>query len=491
MNLKLLTLPLMLVIVWGLTSCGGSKKASSTTGWDYNNPDNGGFEYINKPEQQTGPGLVLIEGGAFTMGATYDDLTMDWNNIPRRITVASFYMDETEVRNIDYREYLHWLRRVYVSYPQVYKNALPDTLVWRSPLGYNEPYVETYFRHPAYNEYPVVGVSWVQATDYCLWRTDRVNEQSLINEGYFDPDPNQADENNFNTDAFLAGQYDGLVKNLLPSYDPNQQGRKPTMEDGILLPKYRLPTEAEWEYAALALEGNSIDERIYNQRMYPWDGHVVRNAKARDMGKMMANFKRGKGDYMGVAGALNDNADITAPVDSYWPNDFGLYCMAGNVNEWVSDVYRALSFEDFDDFRPYRGNVFQELERDDNGNVVQKDSLGRLRWKDVDDKEAAGRRNYQKADYKNYKDGDWESSLDYINEGANKGPGSDRMYGSIANSMTSLVTDNARVYKGGGWDDMAYWMNPGTRRFLDQDASKNDLGFRCAMNRVGSPSGMK
>ena len=74
---------------------------------------------------------------------------------------------------------------------------------------------------------------------------------------------------------------------------------------------------------------------------------------------MLANFVRGRGDYMGVSGHLNDNADITAPVFSYWPNDYGLYNMAGNVSEWVLDVYRPLTSQDADEFRPFRGNVFK------------------------------------------------------------------------------------------------------------------------------------
>ena len=86
-------------------------------------------------------------------GQTEQDVNYHWNNIPRRITVASFYMDQTEGRNVDYREYLHWIRRVFIDYPEVYRNALPDSLVWRSALAFNEPYVEYYFRHPAYNEY--------------------------------------------------------------------------------------------------------------------------------------------------------------------------------------------------------------------------------------------------------------------------------------------------------------------------------------------------
>ena len=91
------TLILSIVI---FISC--KKESSKSTGWDYNNPKNGGFEVRPYAEQQTGPGLVFIEGGTFTMGQTQDDLMYDWNNQPRRVTVSSFYMDEKEVWNLDY-----------------------------------------------------------------------------------------------------------------------------------------------------------------------------------------------------------------------------------------------------------------------------------------------------------------------------------------------------------------------------------------------------
>ena len=90
-------------------------------------------------------------------------------------------------------------------------------------MAYNEPYVQYYFRHPAYNDYPIVGINWLQANDYCAWRTDRVNEMILIQEGILNPDPNQLGEENFNTEAYLAGQYEGLVNKNLPSLDPNNE----------------------------------------------------------------------------------------------------------------------------------------------------------------------------------------------------------------------------------------------------------------------------
>jgi formylglycine-generating enzyme required for sulfatase activity len=354
---------------------------SGATGWNYNDSKNGGFEKSAFEEQENGPGLVLIEGGQFTMGRVTDDLTHDWDQIPRTVTVSSFYMDEVEVTNFFWLEYLYWLDRVFgADYPEIYKKALPDTLVWRSKLAYNEPYVEYYLRHPAYRDYPVVGVNWLQANDYCAWRTDRVNEIILIREGLFEHYPNQINEDHFNTDAYLAGDYEsGKKVDGVQDFNPNRDTRNIRMEDGILLPRYRLPTEAEWEYAAYGLVGNTVDERVVERRIYPWNGHWVRydsrKKGGRFFGDFRGNFMRGRGDYMGVAGSLNDNADVTAPVYSYWPNDYGLYNMAGNVSEWVMDVYRHLSPEDKDDFRPFRGNVFRTKVLNSDGEVEAKHDL--------------------------------------------------------------------------------------------------------------------
>lgn len=360
-----------------LSSCSGA--GSGATGWAYNDSENGGFQKLPYIGQETGPGLVFVEGGTFTMGQVEDDLTGSWDNIPRRVTVSSFYMDEVEVTNYYWLEYLFWLDRVYgEGYPEVVDRAKPDTLVWRDPRAYNEPYVNYYLRHPAYRDYPVVGVSWLQANDFCKWRTDRVNEQIMVREGFLVHNPTgQVDDSYFSTESYLDGQYEEAAKAAdgIKDLRPNGVGyRNVSMSDGILLPDYRLPTEAEWEYAALSLIGNSGEELITSRRTYPWDGHYVRNDDSRGKyyGEINANFVRARGDYMGVAGALNDNADVTAPVYSYAPNDYGLYQMAGNVSEWVMDVYRPGTHQDAQEFRPFRGNVFSTKLLDSEGNVTDK-----------------------------------------------------------------------------------------------------------------------
>lgn len=435
-----------------LVSCGSSgnnkNKAgkSSTTGWNYNDPNYGGFYVTDSPNPKTGPGLVAIEGGTFTMGAAQENVYYEWDNTPRQVTVSSFYMDQTEVSNLDYLEYIYWLNRIYGNeYPGMINRALPDTMVWRNSMSYNEPMVEIYFRHPAYRDYPVVGVSWRQANDYALWRSDRVNEMRLIEAGVLAFDPNQDKDNHFTTEDYLSGEYTGVVANgyqdLNPSNDSGQRGVK--MEDGILLPKYRLPTEAEWEYAALALIGNTTGESIRDRKVYPWSSEGLRSQDKNHMGDFMANFKRGNGDYMGVAGSLNDGAAFPAPVVSYWPNDFGLYNMAGNVSEWVLDVYRPLSFEDFNDQNPFRGNS---------------DNL-----------------NYRDGDYMSTIQNDWNNKedIDYTNQMYDYG-------------KTTLISDRSRVIKGGSWADGPYYLSPSVRRYMDENQSSATVGFRCAMNMIGA-----
>jgi gliding motility-associated lipoprotein GldJ len=453
------------------------KTSSSTTGWDYNNPKNGGFEYNANYTQETGPGLMFVEGGTFTMGRVEQDVIYESNNIPRRVTVSSFFMDETEVRNIDWREYLYWLQRAYPNNPEVYQDALPDTLVWRNELAYNEPFLENYLRHAAYSEYPVVGVSWVQASNYCQWRTDRVNERILINNRILAEDTKQSGQNVFTSDSYLNGLYNGTDgKKPLKNLGKGGTTRRTSMSDGYVLPRYRLPTEAEWEYAAVALIGNMDEEVVTDRKIYPWNGNHIRSTEKSSRGIFLANSVRGRGDYMGVAGALNDGFEITAPVRTFQPNDLGLFCMAGNVNEWVQDVYRPTSFQEFNEFQPLRGSVYTNFKKDAAGNFIRND-LGVMMKDTV-------------ANFTNYRDGDFKSNLDESlwknkDDSIKSSVGSDAMYPELKDNYKPRISDHTRVYKGGSWKDRPYWLGPGTRRYLDERKSSNDIGFRCAMTKLG------
>jgi len=152
MQQRLKSIIWLLAVVVLFSSCKGGlfgKKKfdkSSATGWNYNDKNQGGFQVAKSKEQGLGPGLVFVEGGTFMMGQTEEDVMGDWNNIPRRVSVPSFYIDRSEVSNLHYREYLHWLNRVFdpsdpANMP-IIMGALPDTLVWRSELSFNEPMVE-------------------------------------------------------------------------------------------------------------------------------------------------------------------------------------------------------------------------------------------------------------------------------------------------------------------------------------------------------------
>jgi len=469
---RIIILTLVVGVALFTTSCNKAGK-SGTTGWKFNDAKWGGFEKQKFKEQETGPGLVFIEGGTFTMGATEQDLTYDRNNMKRRVSVSSFYMDETEVTNHHYLEYLHWVNRVYSDNPIVYYKSLPDTLVWRNKLSYNEPYVLYYLRHPAYRDYPVVGVSWIQAAEYCKWRTDRVNEMIMQREGLLNLDvQKQTGDNNFNTEAYLLGLYTPTVKKELRDYAPGGKTRQVRMEDGILLPSYRLPTETEWEYAAYGFKSAAYNENVDVRRIYPWNGLTLRRSDTeRSRGVMYANYMRGRGDAAGVAGNLNDGSIYTNRVKDarFIPNEYGLFHMAGNVSEWTMDIYRPLSLEDYTSVNPHRGNVYKKIKSDPDGFISEKDSLGRLIYVEVTEEDNAKRRNYKKSDNIGFKD---ELAYQEIEQQYEYG-------------VTSLVDNAARVYKGGSWADRAYWLTPGTRRYLDQDQATATIGFRCVMDRVG------
>ena len=301
------------------------------------------------------PGMVYVPAGTFHMGPSDEDVNYSYTARNKSVSISGFWMDATEITNNEYRQFTNWVRdstaaklmgcvkqgtdgNEYVDWKKastikwgdkstiekidaiivtpdnrifgkkeldaskiVYQSEIfdykaaasnrdvtiprsafivktkvpvyPDSLCWVRDFSYsyNEPMAKKYFNHPAYGNYPVVGVNWKQATAFCEWRTHYMN-------------------------SFLES------KKKAPESD------------------FRLPTEAQWEYAARG--GRS-------QSPYPWGGPYLRNKK----GCLLANFKPGRGNYP------EDGGFYTVRADAYWPNDFGLYNMAGNVAEWTSSLY--------------------------------------------------------------------------------------------------------------------------------------------------------
>lgn len=372
---------------YGRRTAANPGKKSATTGaeFNFNDQDTTQFFVSKNAEQIPGPNLKFIQGGRAVLGSQEEDVMAFRDNMERTVSIANFYMDETEISNNDFREFLFDMKKK-VSADSLLKLE-PSENVWSGAMSFNDMYQSYYFRFPGFNFYPVAGVSWSQAKTYSQWRTEFV--QDLIRE----------------------------ERELDSTFTKTQ-----LIERGVALADYRLPTEAEWEYAAKAMIGTQyLDENQEYGRIYPWDGRGLRNPynvkRNGKQGDFLANFKRGRGDYGGISGnQANDGSIILTNVYDMAPNDFGLYHMAGNMNEWVQDIYRPLSFMDFDDLNP-----------------VRRDGV-------LDD---------------------------------------------ISNYETSVLSDNLRVYKGGSWRDVAYWLAPGARRFMHQDSASNNIGFRCAMISIG------
>jgi gliding motility-associated lipoprotein GldK len=333
-----------IVLVFGLLAAVLSGCSGGKTG------RNGELTGVTKRPKWDNPvpfGMLEVPAGSFHMGQNNQDVNYSQIAQNRQITISAFYIDETEISNNEYRQFVNDVLKggsveavdspikflqAYYGYPkpgqpldpqQYTKMIYPDTLVWLRDFSYsyNEPLVENYWWHPAFDNYPVVGVNWYAAQAFSHYR--------------------------------------GLIYNA-----NREKNKKPK------LPRFRLPTEAEWEYAA---RGG------FEHKIYPWEGPYIRNSR----GCFLANFKPGRGDY------IADNFEYTAPVKSYWPNDFGLYCMPGNVAEWVEDDFEESGYTYAHDLNP----VYRNPRRYRQPKVIRGGS-----WKDVAYFLSVGTRTYEFAD---------------------------------------------------------------------------------------------
>ena len=392
MKTRFLIISILTVVVFGSTGCFKKGKTKGSM------PDDGqlhGVAPSSRGSMGKPIGMVYVPPGTFHMGPSDEDVNYNFSARNREISIMGFWMDATEITNNEYRQFVIWTRdslaaiqlgyikqspegdtaidwkkagtikwgdkgtleklsplmltpdnRLYgkmeidpdkivynvqgfdlkeaakienkgrprKDFIYKYNQAVyPDTLCWMRDFSYsyNEPMTKRYFSHPAYGNYPVVGVNWKQAVAFCHWRTKYLNSYLMKTK--------KAPESDF-----------------------------------------RLPTEAEWEYAARG--GRS-------QSMFPWGNYYLRNKK----GCLLANFKPGRGNYP------EDGGFYTVRADAYWPNDFGLYCMAGNVAEWTSSIYYEGSYNFQHDMNPdVRWNA-----KDDDPPRMKRKVIRGGSWKDV------------------------------------------------------------------------------------------------------------
>lgn len=274
------------------------------------------YEFNVEEKQEVGDYTFLITGGTFQMGAGLD--------CERRVTVSSYYMDATEVWNAHYRAFVDWTKK---HQPEVsLDDVLPDTTVWQRYIAgsVGEKLSQDYFRNPAFDYHPVVGVNWKQAQLFAIWRTNRLNEARLVKKGVWTKAA-QA-KYAFETEAFLAGDYDDVL-----SSDAKRSH--------FLMPNYRLPSEAEWEFAAWGLLG----EKSRKNPAF----HYYSESKPKHFDKKTRQFirkvlkhqrKYPEPDYY-------NHEDYTLPKHIFDGdiNLMGMFNMNDNVSEWVQDKYRPFN----------------------------------------------------------------------------------------------------------------------------------------------------
>jgi formylglycine-generating enzyme required for sulfatase activity len=213
-------------------------------------------------------------------------------------------MDETEITNFNWMEYMFWIERKFGKHSQVYIDALPDTNVWKDVESCLYAYTPYYLRHPAYRDYPVVGVSQDQALKFCEWRSNRVMEYILIRDGVLEWDPWQTAEEHFTIEQYFKGNYRGCIP------DTNYK----------FVPLYNLPSIKEWKYAVKhtdSLEWEFLGRSKKRDDRICWSNPFINT------------------DF---AGCSARTIDVTAPVISFCSKKRiknYVYNLRGNVREWV------------------------------------------------------------------------------------------------------------------------------------------------------------
>jgi formylglycine-generating enzyme required for sulfatase activity len=203
--------------------------------------------------------------------------------------------------NIGWLEYLFWTKWVFGKNSEEYKMAFPDTAVWLGNDTCLHSYAELYLRHPAYRDWPLVGISQKQAIDYTKWRSDRVFEYILINYNKIKIDSTQNKDTYFTIDKYLSGNYSGYIPDTNFLYYPN----------------YRLPTIQEWQY--VVHYSDSIEKKYY--REHP-------KQKCKDCKTEWSNFQSD------IIPCNNDTDDVVLPVKSF---KGPFYNLRGNVSEWTNE----------------------------------------------------------------------------------------------------------------------------------------------------------
>jgi len=208
------------------------------------------------------------------------------------------------------------------------------------------------------------------------------------------------------------------------------------------------------------LIGRSEAGMVTERRIYPWNERGIRNGPGKRQGNFYGNFKHNASSPAEVGSYDVTRGGPTAPGKYFRPNDFGLYHMAGNVNEWVMDLYRPTSNLESEEVSPFLGGGYTRPAYDAEGNLA-KDSAGRVAYV---------------ADERRYSENLLASYLDSV---------------TVTTNPNGQVNNRNRVYKGGSYRDMAFWVTPGARRFMSESRAKDDVGFRCAMIGLGRPNGQR